>query len=127
MDGRIARVAAWLGGAFFVLTGAWAFAAPRSFFDTVATYPPYNEHLFHDLGAFALGVAAALVAGALRVPGLATGLLGGAVAATLHALAHWLDRDLGGRASDPPLLTLLAAVVLLGAVVAMRRARGGTP
>jgi hypothetical protein len=37
-------------GLLLVATGLWAFAAPRSFFEVVATYPPFNEHLLHDIG-----------------------------------------------------------------------------
>ncbi|HEX2267714.1 MAG TPA: hypothetical protein VHI97_05875 [Actinomycetota bacterium] len=113
---RLVLVSAWVGVAFGVLAGAWAFLAPDSFYEVVAPYPPFNRHLFHDLGAFQLGIAAALVAGLVRRPAIAVGLWGGAVGATLHAVSHWIDADLGGRASDPWLLSLLALVLVAGLI-----------
>jgi hypothetical protein len=118
---RIAVGCAWVGFLFFAFTGVWAFAAPESFFDVVAPYPPYHRHLFHDAGAFTLGIAAALMAGILGRRPLAVGLWGGAVGASLHAVSHWLDVDLGGRSSDPYLLTLFAAVLVAGLITAESR------
>lgn len=117
MDRRpLAIGAAWIGVLFFAVTGAWAFLAPHSFAGSLASYPPYNRHLFHDAGAFQLGIAAALLAGLANRTGLAVGLWGGAVGGTLHAVSHWIDRNLGGRTSDPYLLTVLAAVLVAGLI-----------
>ncbi len=113
---RVALAAAWIGVAFGVVTGAWSFLAPESFYEVVATYPPFNRHLFHDLGAFQLGIAAGLVAGLFRRTAVAVGLWGGAVGATLHAVSHWIDAGLGGRATDPWLLSLLALVLVAGLI-----------
>lgn len=114
-------LAAGLGAAFFLVGGAWSFLWPRSFFDTVALYPPYNEHLFHDLGAFQLGIGAALAAGLASVRGLVAGLIGGAVGSTFHAVSHWIDRGHGGRDLDPLATSLLAVVLVAAAIVAARR------
>jgi hypothetical protein len=70
--------------------------APHLFSDVIATYPPYNRHLFHDVGAFQLGIAAALAAGIAGRRALAVGLWGGAVGGTAPAASHWIDADLGG-------------------------------
>jgi hypothetical protein len=113
---RIALGAAWVGGVFLTVTGIWALVAPHSFYEVLAPYPPYHRHLFHDAGAFQLGIAAALFAGLARRPTLAIGLWGGAVGATLHAVSHWIDADLGGRPSDPWLLSLFAAVLVVGLI-----------
>lgn len=113
---RVALGAAWLGAFVMAVTGAWALVAPRSFFEVLAPYPPYHRHLFHDVGAFQLGIAAALLAGLARRPPLAVGLWGGAIGATLHAVSHWMDAGLGGRPSDPWLLSLLAAVLVAGLI-----------
>ena len=110
--------AASIGAAFFAVTGAWALLSPHSFFDILATYPPYGRHLFHDAGAFQLGIAAGLLAGIAGRQGLAVGLWTGAVGSTLHAISHWVDRDLGGRSTDPYLLTALAAL-LVAALIAV--------
>jgi hypothetical protein len=117
MSKRVGVTTAWIAVALFAVTGAWAFVAPHSFFQSVATWPPYNRHLFHDIGAFELGIAAALVAGIAGRSALATGLWGGAVGSVLHAVSHWVDADLGGRSTDPVLLTLLAVVVVAGLIV----------
>jgi NAD(P)H-binding len=63
MTSRLAVTAAWVGALLFTLGGVWALFAPHLFFAVIATYPPYNRHLFHDVGAFQLGIAAALAAG----------------------------------------------------------------
>lgn len=120
---RLAIACAWLATVSFIGIGIWAFAAPRSFFDSVATYPPYNEHLFHDLGAFLLAIGASLLAGLNERAPLAVGLWGGAVATVLHAVSHWLDKDQGGRSADPYLWTVAAVVVVAGLIASERRAR----
>lgn len=121
MTRRLTVLAAGLGAAFFLVAGAWSFLWPRSFFETVALYPPYNEHLFHDLGAFQLGIGAALAAGLAPVRGLVAGLVGGAAGATFHTASHWIDRGHGGRESDPLITSLLAVVLVLAAIVTARR------
>ncbi len=63
------RVAGAVIGAFYLVTGAWAFLAPLSFFSKVATFPPRNIHLLPDAGAFQVGLGLALtVPVALRAP-----------------------------------------------------------
>jgi hypothetical protein len=118
---RFSRIVAVLAAAFWLVTGLWAFLAPRSFFDEVATFPPYNRHLFHDVGAFSVGLAAVLVFALLGWSALQSVLAGTAVAAVLHAVSHVLDRDLGGRDADPISLSVIALLFLAGAVAAWPR------
>jgi hypothetical protein len=118
---RFTRFVAVAAGIFLVAFGLWAFAAPRSFFDQIATFPPYNRHLLHDLGAFQFGLGVTLLAALVWSDALTVGLVGVGAGSGLHAVAHWLDRNLGGRSSDPYTLTLLA-VVILAAAWARRRA-----
>src|SRR6266571_1950319 len=101
---RLAVGLALVGAVLFALGGVWALAAPHSFFDVVAPYPPYNRHLFHDVGAFQLGIAAAFLAGRR---GLAVGLWGGAVGASAHAVSHWIDDpgDRADRSGDSPVMS----------------------
>ena len=95
------KVVSAAAGLLLVAAGLWAFAAPRSFFESVATYPPFNEHLLHDIGAFNLGLGATLLLALAWADGLLVALAGVGLGATAHALAHWLDRELGGSATDP--------------------------
>ena len=52
---RFPRVVAWIGGISFAALGAWALIVPRSFFDAVARFEPYNQHFLQDIGAFQIG------------------------------------------------------------------------
>ena len=124
MNERTLRALAGLGAAFYLVIGIWALVAPRSFFDVVASYPPYSKHLIHDLGAFSAGVGAGLAGGLFRLSGLGVALTGGAAASVLHAVSHWMDRGEGGRASDPYTLSILALGAVAAAVLAVRN-RGG--
>ncbi|MQA94687.1 MAG: hypothetical protein GEV11_08540 [Streptosporangiales bacterium] len=118
-----ARVVTGVAAAVFLLPGVWAFAAPRSFYEIVATFPPFNLHLFHDLGAFQLGVGAALLVALFTSDALLAGLAGGAAGTVVHAISHWLDQNLGGRPSDPWVLSALALVVVAALVVRLRAVR----
>ncbi|HZD69675.1 MAG TPA: hypothetical protein VFA45_12415 [Actinomycetes bacterium] len=116
MTNRLAIVVAWIGALLFALGGIWALSSPHSFSTVIATYHPYNRHLFHDVGAFQLGIAAALAAGIAGRKPLAVGLWGGAVGATAHAASHWIDANLGPRSigSNPVSITLIAVVLIAG-------------
>jgi hypothetical protein len=114
--GRFPRVVAIGVGSTFVLFGAWAFFAPRSFFDALATFEPYNAHFIHDLGAFQIGLGAVLLFGAFARDALLTALAGVAVGGTFHLLAHIVDRDLGGTpATDIPFFAVLVALLIAAA------------
>jgi hypothetical protein len=114
MKHRLVTAAVLLGVVIFGVPGVWAFGWPRSFYDTIATYPPYNLHLFHDAGAFQLGVAAALAAALVWRDALTVALFGGTVGCGIHAISHFVDQDLGGRASDPWVLTVVTVVLAAG-------------
>ena len=119
---RLSRVIAALVGLFLVALGLWSFLGPRSFYDQLATFPPYNRHLFHDIGAFQVGLGAVLLLAVRWGDALGVALTGVGIGAALHAAAHWWDRDLGGKSSDPYLLSVLA-LVILAAALARARAR----
>jgi hypothetical protein len=111
-------------GAFpFLVGGIWAFFWPHGFYESVATFPPFNLHLFHDVGAFQLGIATAMIGGLIWKDALLVGLLGGAVGSTIHAISHIVDADLGGRSSDPYTLSVLALLLLTATVVRARSVR----
>ncbi|QDB79552.1 hypothetical protein FE251_09315 [Georgenia wutianyii] len=110
-----------VGAAAFLVPGVWAFLRPRSFHEHVAMFDPFNLHLLHDVGAFQIGVGVALLGVLVWHDALSVALLGATTAAGAHAVSHVLDRELGGRGSDPWVLSLLA--VLLGAALVLRRRR----
>jgi hypothetical protein len=118
------RVVGAVIGALYLMTGAWAFLAPLSFFSSVATFAPRNIHLLHDAGAFQVGLGLALtVPVALRVP-LRAPLLAVLGASVLHVFAHVEDIGLGGRpTTDLPVLTLICIALAVALVVDMRANR----
>lgn len=97
---RATPASAWIGVLIFPIGRVWAMLAPGSFYETVAQYPLYNRHLFHDVGAFQLGNAAALLAGLGGRSGLGVALWAGAVGGSAHAVSHWIDAQLG---AGPPI------------------------
>jgi hypothetical protein len=111
-----------VGAAFFLVVGAWAFVDPASFYDELAVFPPYNRHFLHDVGAFQLGLGAALALALVGWNGRRVALWGAAVASGFHAASHFMDAELGGRDSDPWLLALLTVVLAAAALLS-----SGTP
>ena len=122
---KASRVVAVLAGLFFVALGVWAFFGPHSFYMRLAHFPPYNRHLMHDVGAFQIGFGATLLIALRWSDAIGVALAGVGIGSSFHAAAHWWDRSLGGKSSDPYLLTLLA-VVLLAAAYARRRGTEGS-
>ena len=123
-DPLATRVIGAVVGAFYLLTGAWAFLAPLSFFSAVATFPPANVHLLHDLGAFQVGLGLALIVPvALQVP-LRAPLIAVLAASLLHVLAHLEDIRLGGHPNtDLPILTLICAALAVALGLELRAKR----
>lgn len=115
---------AWCGavGAVVAFQGLWAFLSPRSFYDALATFPPYNSHFLRDIGAIQLGVGVAAVVGALRRPAVVAGLAGLVAFQVPHVYSHVVDRDTGGRPGfDIPALSLLALLTVVALVLALRQ------
>lgn len=120
------QAVAALGGIGFVGFGAWAMLSPRTFFETMARFDPYNQHFVQDIGAFQVGLGAVLlIAVAVRNADLlAAALLGTGLGAALHALSHVIGMDLGGSpAIDIPVFGGLAALLLIAGIVRWRTAR----
>jgi len=102
-----------LFGAFTLALGFWAILDTTSFYDNIAEFPPYNEHFLHDLGAFQIGLGAALVLAVVwKRDAILAALGGGAAGAIGHGIVHITDEDMGGRASDPFTLGLIALILL---------------
>lgn len=110
-------------GVFYAGFGAWAYLLPASFFDRVATFLPYNMHLFHDAGAFQVGLGLALLLplalrAQLRLPAMAV-----LIASLLHLGSHVMDIGLGGHpGTDIPFLALIC-VALVAAIALDLRAK----
>jgi hypothetical protein len=113
-----------LAGAGMLAAGIWAGAAPRSFARFVAF--PYHEHFLHDLGAFQVGIGATLLLALAWRDAPTVALAGFLVANTLHAVSHAVDRDLGGRASDPYAIGVLSLLAAAALVVRVRQRRAPT-
>jgi hypothetical protein len=103
-------------GLLLLVSGLWAMLAPDSFYAVVATYPPYNRHLVHDLGAFLLGLGATLGLALALSDALLVALSGNAVAGAVHFVSHVIDRELGGQPTDPLTIGLFALLLLALAV-----------
>ncbi len=90
-----------LGAAVFLVFGLWSFLDPRSFFEQLAHFEPYNVHFLHDVGAFQVGIGATLATALWHRTDAIFAARGGAgVGAAFHVAAHIRDHDLGGRVSD---------------------------
>ena len=106
-----------LGAAVFLVFGLWSFLDPRSFFEQLAHFEPYNVHFLHDVGAFQVGIGATLaIALWRRTDAIFAALAGAGVGAAFHVAAHIRDHDLGGSVSDTVGLAVVAALLLIGAV-----------
>ena len=124
---RLPRTVAILGGVGLVALGAWAMIEPRSFFDALATFEPYNQHFLQDIGAFQAGLGAVLLLASVpaRADGLAVALIGVGAGAALHAVSHVVGRDLGGTpATDIPSFAALAVLLLAAGGFRRRHVRG---
>lgn len=115
-------LATLLSAASMLVFGLWALLSPRSFVDYV-NFPPYNDHVVHDAGAFQIGIGAGLLLALIVSDGLVVSLGTFATASGLHTLTHFLDRHIGGHGSDVPLLGLFT-VIAAAAIWAMSRPRG---
>ncbi len=121
---RLATGLAALVGTAFLGLGVWAFVSPESFAAVAANFPPYNEHYLHDVGAFQIGLGSGLFAATVVADGLLVGLIAATAAAAVHTVSHVIDRNLGGRTSDPYTVGSLALLLLLALALV---ARGSSP
>jgi drug/metabolite transporter (DMT)-like permease len=112
-----------VAGLFLLVFGIWALAAPKSFFDQIAQYPPYNRHLFHDIGSFQMGIGAALLGALVWTDGVFIALFGAAVGSVAHEYSHIVDRDLGGKSTDPIFIGIVAVLLVAAAIARKKEVR----
>ena len=107
-------IATTVVGGFMLIFGLWSLLLPRSF-GALIDFPPYNEHLLHDLGAFQIGIGVSLLVSLIWSDSIGVALVAFIVAGTLHSINHALDRHLGGHSFDQ--WGLVGLVVLAGAAL----------
>ncbi|HEX2848986.1 MAG TPA: hypothetical protein VHN98_00465 [Acidimicrobiales bacterium] len=130
---RVARIALGLVALASLELGAWALAAPRSFYDSfpgggrtwVSIDGPFNEHLVRDVGALSLALVVVLVVAVwsgdraqLRI-GAAAAIVWGLPHLAYH-LAHLTHLSTSDRAGEAVSLALGVALPV-AALVATRR------
>ncbi|HUF53186.1 MAG TPA: hypothetical protein VMR52_05355 [Dehalococcoidia bacterium] len=119
----VSNLVVGLFGAFTLALGLWAIIDTSSFYENIAEFPPYNRHFLHDVGAFQIGLGAALLLALVWRGDAVLSVLGGAAAGGVaHWIAHVADEGLGGRSSDPYTLGVIA--LMLVAVFAWRLMAG---
>jgi hypothetical protein len=122
MSDRTLRLLAAAIGGVLAAQGVWAFFAPRSFYDALATFEPFNAHFIRDIGSFQMGIGVAGIVGALRTRAVVVGLAALSVFQVVHVISHVVDRDAGGRPGfDIPALGALAALTVVALVMAIRQ------
>lgn len=118
----LVRGVAMLCGGSILVVGVWALLAPASFSGWI-DFPPYNEHLLHDAGAFQVGIGVSVLTALVWSDAVAVTLLGFLVAGTIHAVNHGVDLHLGGHPSDQWLLGALDLLALVALGVHLRHRR----
>jgi hypothetical protein len=110
--GKFTRVLVGIAALALLGAGIWAMLSPESFYAAIATYPPFNRHFLHDIGAFQLGLGAGLALALVISDALLVALGANAVASAAHFVSHFIDRELGGQPSDPLTIGLFALLLL---------------
>jgi hypothetical protein len=113
-NGTPVRLLILIVGALHLVTGFFMAIAPREFYDSLATFPPYNGHFLRDVSTFYLALGAMLVVAAGRrswqIPLLALAV----VQYALHVGSHLLDiSDTEPAWKGPATAAFLAAITAL--------------
>ncbi|GIF47931.1 PPOX class probable F420-dependent enzyme [Asanoa ferruginea] len=104
---------------FTLAAGFWGLIAPSSFASFV-NFPP-AEHFVHDVGAFQLGLGAALLLGLVWADGFTVGLGGYLVGSVAHTVSHIADRNIGGATGQTVLIAVSAALAAVALVERWRQ------
>ena len=88
---RIGQLLIALIGLVDAIAGAALLFAPQWFYDTLATFPPFNRHYAGDVGAFLLPIGLGILVAARDPIRYRAILLLGLSASWIHAANHALD------------------------------------
>jgi PPOX class probable F420-dependent enzyme len=105
------RTVAVLLGVLTTVVGVWALGWPDSFSEFV-NFPPHR-HFVHDVGAFQIGLGTALLLGVVWADAMSVALAAYVLGGVVHAVAHAVDRNLGGSTAQTLLIGLLAVLAAL--------------
>lgn len=121
MTSTFVKTTVVLAALFMLGAGGWARLDPVGFAEFTGW--PTHQHFLHDAGVFQIGIGLMLLATLWWHDALSVVLAGFAAANTFHAVNHALDRHLGGRDTDAPLMLLLSALALAALVARIRQLR----
>lgn len=125
---RIGQLLIGLVGFFDATAGAALLLAPQWFYDTLATFPPFNRHYAGDVGAFLLPIGVGILIAARDPVRYRAILLVSLAASWIHAANHALDglQNAGqGSASmlDAANIAGMAAILTVGTALTWRPRR----
>ena len=118
MARRLVPSVAWVVAFFWIVNGLWAFLSPRTFYDRLATFPPYNVHFVHDIGAFSIGLGAVIALALVGWSALRSALVGVGIGSAVHVVSHVVDYDRKPSVTDIVLLGFFTAVTLVAGFAA---------
>lgn len=98
-----------------ILLGLFALIAPGAFYDTIAPYPPENDHFLKDVGSWQVALGAAALYAVRRPAWRAPMLAILALQYGLHAISHAIDVG----QSEPEWQGPVALVLLVAATLAL--------
>jgi hypothetical protein len=132
--GLVVRSVLAVYGAALAVTGAWAAAFPRSFYDDfpgfgrvwVAVDGPFNEHLVRDVGSANLALATLLAIAAVRATRLLVTVAAGVnlVNAVPHATYHLTNLHVYSTTDKVANVVTLGAAALAPTLLLWWAARG---
>lgn len=135
--GPVVRSVLAIYGVALAVTGAWAAAFPRSFYDDfpgfgrvwVAVDGPFNEHLVRDIGSLNLALATLLAIAAIRATRLLVTVAAGVtlVNAVPHLTYHLTNLDVYNTTDKIANVVTLGVAALAPALLLWWAARGARP
>jgi hypothetical protein len=93
---RAAQVMLLCNAGFYGFAALGLLFLPQWFFDTMATFPPFNRHFMGDIGAFGLGISVLLWCAAFEPKAQAWALCCAALIGFTHGANHVFDCLVGG-------------------------------